>query len=232
MFIGRIATERGNVVRPQNAAIVVVLLDSRRHHAGHADTVAAHGQDLVAPVFALHRCLHRFRVLGAELEDVAHFDTALNQQGTFSIRARVADHHVADIGHFRGGDVAIPVDAEVVFVVDIGPGAEVAHGGNAAVNHDRYRHVHRAQRAGTGVNHGADLLFGGEGQRAGDLRQLLGFNFIQFVIAAHQQGNQRIFTAFGGFHQQGFDRFSIGRLCCSTSWAMVLAFGVSTVVIS
>ena len=57
--------ERRDGVRPDNAAIVKVLLNSGGHHAGHPNTVAAHGQDLVAAVFTLYRGIHRLRVLGA-----------------------------------------------------------------------------------------------------------------------------------------------------------------------
>lgn len=52
MFIGRIATERRNRIRPDDTAIVKVLLNRRRYHASHPDTIAAHGQDLVTPIFA------------------------------------------------------------------------------------------------------------------------------------------------------------------------------------
>jgi hypothetical protein len=33
------------------------------------------------------------------------------------------------------------------------------------------------------------------------------FHFVQFMIATHQQGNQRVSAAFGGFHQQRFHGF-------------------------
>jgi hypothetical protein len=48
------------------------------------------------------------------------------------------------------------------------------------------------------------------------------------VIAAHQQGNQREALPSTAFTSRVFTVFSIGRLNCSTSSAMVLAFGVST----
>ncbi|WP_394327202.1 aminoacyl--tRNA ligase-related protein, partial [Enterobacter cloacae] len=36
--------ERRDVIRPDNATLVVVLLNRRSHHARYPDTVAAHGQ--------------------------------------------------------------------------------------------------------------------------------------------------------------------------------------------
>ncbi len=137
--------ERRDGVRPDDAALVVVLLDGGGHHARDPDAVAAHGQDLVTAIFALHGRFHRFRVLGAELEDVAHFDAALDQQRALTVRAGVAFDHVTDVGHLRQRQVAIPVDAEVVFAVDVGTGGEVAHRGYGAVSNHRHRQVDRAQ---------------------------------------------------------------------------------------
>ena len=94
---------------------------------------------------------------------MAHFDTAFNQQRPFAVRARVARHHVTDISHFWGRDIAIPVDAEVVFTVDVRACGKIAHCGNGTVNNYRNRHVNRAQRTGARLHQRADLFFGGEG---------------------------------------------------------------------
>ncbi len=101
--------ERGDGVRPDDAVLVVVLLDGGGHQTGDSDAVATHlhGDGLAALV--QHARLHGFGVLGAELEDVAHFDAALEQQLALAARARVAFHHVAQVGNLVGGDVAIPV---------------------------------------------------------------------------------------------------------------------------
>lgn len=58
-----------------------------------------------------------------------------------------------------------------------------------------------------GINYGANLFFGSEGQRAGNVRQFFRFNFIQFMIAANQQSHQRRLAVFRRFHQQRFYRF-------------------------
>ena len=199
--------ERRNRIRPDNTAIVKVLLNRRRHHASDPDTIATHGQDLVAAIFALNRGFHRLGVLRPQLEDMTHFDTALDKQGTFAVRARIAGNDVTEVSDFRRGDIAVPVDAEIVFAVDVGAGGEIAHHRHSTVNNHRHRQVHRTQGARTGFHQGADLFFGGEGQRAGDLRQFFRFHFVQLVIAAHQQGNQRGSAIFNRFHQQGFHGF-------------------------
>ncbi|MNE93500.1 hypothetical protein D3C80_1913580 [compost metagenome] len=47
-------------IRPDNAAIVMVLLNRRSDHTGHADTVTTHGHHLVFAIFALNGRVHRF----------------------------------------------------------------------------------------------------------------------------------------------------------------------------
>lgn len=81
------ATERRDIVRPDDAAFVVVLLNRRSHHARHPDTVATHGQDLVTAIFTLNSGVQRPRVFIAQLENVTDFDAALNHQGTLTVRA-------------------------------------------------------------------------------------------------------------------------------------------------
>ncbi|MOA12862.1 hypothetical protein D3C78_1328870 [compost metagenome] len=137
--------ERGDSIWPDDAAIVMILFDSRRHHASDPNTVAAHGQDLITAVFALNRRLHCFRVLGAELEDMADFDTAFDQQCAFTVRAGIAFNDVTDIGNLRQRQIALPVDTEVVFTVNVGTGAKIAHRCDAAVGYDRNLQIDRAE---------------------------------------------------------------------------------------
>ena len=135
------------------------------------------------------------------------FNTAFDQQRALSIRAWIACYHITDISHFWRRHIAIPVNTEIVFAVDVCTRGEVAHGGNGTVNYHRNRHIYRAEGTRTGVHQRADLFFRREGQRAGNLRQFFCFDFVQFMIAANQQGDQRRFAALNGFHQQRFDRF-------------------------
>lgn len=87
MFIGRIATERRDSVRPYDASFVVVLLNRRSYHTRYPDTVATHRQDLVTTIFTLYGGFQCFGVLGTQLEDVTNFDTTFDQQRTLAIRA-------------------------------------------------------------------------------------------------------------------------------------------------
>ncbi len=138
---------------------------------------------------------------------MAHFDTAFDLQHALAIRAWIACDHITNVSHFRGRYVAIPVDAEEVFTINVGTGREIAHCRNGTVNHYRDRHIDRAERAWTGIHHRADFCFGREGQWAGNLWQFFCLNFVQFVIATHQQGNQRVAAAFNRFHQQRLNGF-------------------------
>ena len=94
-----------------------------------------------------------------------------------------------------------------MFAIDVGAGGEIAHGRDGTVDNHRNRHINRAERTWPRVNNSADLFFAGEGQRAGDLRQFFRFYFVEFMIAAYQQGDQRVAAIFYRFHQQGLNGF-------------------------
>ena len=188
--------ERGNGLRPDDAVVVVVLLNGGGDHPADADAVAAHGHHHGATVVVQHGGVERLGVLGAELEDVAHLDAALDGQSAVAVRARVTLDHVAQVGHVRQRRVALPVDVEVVLAVLVGAGGEVAHQRHAAVHHAGDRQVHRAQGAGPGAESGADLRLAGEFHRRGHCFQLLRLDVVELVIAAHQQRHQAAFAAF------------------------------------
>ncbi|MNN21435.1 hypothetical protein D3C81_1347550 [compost metagenome] len=65
---------------------------------------------------------------------MADFDAAADHQGAFAVGARVAGHDVAQVGDFRHWQVAFPVHAEVVLVVEIRAGGEVTHQRDGAVD--------------------------------------------------------------------------------------------------
>jgi hypothetical protein len=59
---------------PDDAVLVVVLLDDGRQRAGDADAVAAHLEGLLDAVLVGEGGAHGLGVLGAQLEDLAHLD--------------------------------------------------------------------------------------------------------------------------------------------------------------
>ncbi len=137
--------ERREGVVPDDAVFVAVLFDGSGNHSGNTDAVATHRQIDRLAVFTQHLALHRFAVLGAQLEDVTHFDAALDFQRALAVRAWVARNHVAQVGNGRNRQIALPVDAEIVFVVDVGTDAEVAHQLDRAVDDARQWQVQWAQ---------------------------------------------------------------------------------------
>ncbi|MND98688.1 hypothetical protein D3C80_910500 [compost metagenome] len=133
------------------------------------------------------------------------FDAALDLQGALAVRARVAGHDVAQVGNGRNRQVAFPVHAEVVFIIDVGTDAEVAHQLDRTVDDDRQRQVQRAEGAGTGANGLAQFAFRGHDQRAGNAWLVGGLDFVQLMVATDDQGNQLAFLF--GVHHEGLDGF-------------------------
>src|SRR5690606_3340156 len=93
--------EGGDGVGPDDAALVVAGLDDGAEQARHADAVGAHVHRGVLAVGALHVGLHRDRVFGPEVEDVAHLDAAGRQ--TVGLGGLVFE--AAGVVHFLGGGV-------------------------------------------------------------------------------------------------------------------------------
>ena len=89
--------EGGQGFGPEDALVVVVLLDDSRHQAGDAHAVAAHdgGEGLAVPV--QHPGLHGFAVGAAQLEDVAGFDAAQEPELALAVGGGIAGDHVAQV---------------------------------------------------------------------------------------------------------------------------------------
>ncbi len=77
--------------------------------------------------------------------------------------------------------------------------------GGAAIDDDATGKANRADGARVTAGGGLDLLVIGEGQRIGDTRQLLGLDFVQFVVATQHQGDDRLVAVLVRLaqHQQG-----------------------------
>src|SRR5476649_587996 len=195
--------ERCQRVAPDDAVLVVVLLDGSGHHARNTDAVAAHGQRHWLAVFTQDLAFQGFAVLGAELEDMPDFNAAFDFQGAFAVRARIASHYVAQICYGRNWQVSLPVHAEIVLVVDVGADAKVAHQFYRAVDDARQWQVQRAKRACTGADGGTQFSFGSHDQRAGNQLQVSGFDFVEFVVAPNDQRDQLAF--FGSVYHQCLD---------------------------
>ena len=95
--------------RPDDAGVVVVLLDRRRDHARYPDAVSP-WPGARCCLFVQHREIHRFAVLAAELEDVPDLDPrAIRSTPPSGARSPSMTLRVGD--HVRLGHVAAPVHA-------------------------------------------------------------------------------------------------------------------------
>ena len=75
-----------------------------------------------------------FRILGAELKNMAHLDAASNLQGAGAARTGVATDNFTNIGKFRIGHVAFPGGAFDVIAVFIGATNKIRHLGGGVIN--------------------------------------------------------------------------------------------------
>src|SRR5699024_1469096 len=179
--------ERRNGSWPDDAGVVVALLDGGAHHAGDADTVAAHLRVNRVAVFIHRRQIQRAAVLVAELEYVTDLDALHDLQGGLSDRRRIARDHYAQVGELRFVGVAAPVEAGVVIVVAVGAGHQIGSGLQRAVGDYRKVQPDRADRTGTGTEMLLYGLFAGDLQRAGDAFQCLRLDVVETMIAAQHQ---------------------------------------------
>src|SRR5205823_14757978 len=111
--------------RPDDARVVVVLLDRGGDGAGDADPVAAHlDRPLRAPGVE-EGGAHGLAVLRAEQEDLPHLDAAVLGEGAaLAARAAVAAARLPQVGEGEVRHVALEVEVDDVLVGAVGP----AHG--------------------------------------------------------------------------------------------------------
>src|SRR6185312_4108202 len=98
-------------LRPDDAALIVILLDGGGHDARHTDAIAPHEQRHFSARLIEHGCLEGLAVLAPELEDVSHLDATGDLEATAAARARIPRAHVAKVGGSDVGDVPLPVDS-------------------------------------------------------------------------------------------------------------------------
>src|ERR1700756_791289 len=111
-------------VRPDDAALIVTLLDSRGHDTRHTDAVTAHVKRGLPPPLIEDQRFHRLTVVASELEDVADLYAARYLQAPAARGARIARHHHAQVGGCGARHVPVPVDAGEVLVLLVGAAYE------------------------------------------------------------------------------------------------------------
>ena len=194
--------ERGDGLGPDDALVIVVLFDGRRHDARHTDAITAHEHRHGLALLVEHRGVHGLAVLAAELEDVAHLDAAGDAERALAGGARVAGHDVADVHHLGLGQVAAPVDPRQVHVAPVGAANEVGCLRGRAIGVNLQLQARRADEARLAPGGGAHLLGSRHLERGEHAGQLLRLDCIQFVIAPH---DERDHAAVRALDQQGLE---------------------------
>src|SRR6185312_7374958 len=171
---------------PDDAGVVVTLLDGGGDDAADPDAVAAHGHQLGLAALVDHRGVERLGVFPAELEHVAHLDPPRHVEHAVAVGRGVALEHVAQVGNAVDACVALPVGAGVVAAVGVAAADEVGqHRGVAIDDHrDGRGQADRADEAGAGAAGGANFLFAGEYRLARQFGQLAGLDLVDLVVAA------------------------------------------------
>ena len=183
--------------RPDDAAVVMVLLDDGAHQAGHAHAVAAHAHGHRLAGLVQHACLHGLGVLVAEFEDMPHLYAALHQEPALAVRAGVAGLDFAQVLDAVAGDVPLPVEVQQVPAVPVGAGGEVAHCRRRPVHNDRHFQSLGPQGAGRGADGGADFLWAGEAEGRRHALDLLRLHLAQLMVAAQDQRQEAAVLALG-----------------------------------
>ena len=91
--------ERGDLRRPDNPAIIVVLFNRCRDHTADTNSVTTHSHHLRTAIFTLHRSIHRLRIFCTQLENMSDFNATFNLQRAFSARTWVTFDHVTQISN-------------------------------------------------------------------------------------------------------------------------------------
>ena len=120
--------------RPHDALVVMVLFDGGGDDARYADAVAAHDHGHFGAAGVQHARLHGLAVLGAELEDVADFDAALDIERAAAVGTRIAGLGVAQIGDLGLDGVAAPVHAGQMMAPLIGAADEIREHGRRSID--------------------------------------------------------------------------------------------------
>ena len=182
--------KRGDGVGPNDAALVVVLLDRCCGQARDANAVATHFKGFGLAVFVEEGGVHGLGVLGTQVKNMAHFNAPLDGQHAFAIGRGVTVDHVAHIGHHLGlGQIAAPVDTANVVTFDVGTANPIGHDRHLAIDHQAHGllQVQRTQIARLATKVRLDFGHGGKAPTLRKHGQLAHFDFVHVVIATHQQ---------------------------------------------
>src|SRR5882724_6940753 len=187
-----------NRLRPDDAALIVILLDGGGHDARHTDAVAAHVQGHFLATFIEYHTLHGLAVLLPELEDVTDFDAPGDLQAPMPGWAGIAFDHVANVGGDHSLHIPVPVGAGEMHVLFVGPADEVRQRQGAVIHVDAATETDGADEASLGARRPHDALGAGHAQGTGHSREVLRFDGVELVITAD---HHRHHIVLGAIHE-------------------------------
>ena len=97
--------EGGDVMRPENTILVVILFDGSCDNAGYADSVAAHKGMNREIVFSQYCGVHGPGVFVSKLENVSDFNTSTNTDFSFFVGSQVTGTGQSQVGGFKFGNI-------------------------------------------------------------------------------------------------------------------------------
>ena len=143
----------------------MTLFNAGGHDAADSNAVATHDHHLRLAVLIQIAGVHGLAVLGAELEDVADFDAALDGERAIAIGTDVAFAYLANVGAAVVAALAAPIGVHEVLAVTVGAAHEVHQVHHTVICYDGYLEANRADAAWQAAKHRLNLavLCHGEG---------------------------------------------------------------------
>ena len=180
--------------RPDGTVLVAADLAHGRHKPPPADAVATHDGVLQHTVLIKILHIHALGVLGAELEDVAHLDTAFDSDGVLAAhRANAALGRFCHTHVFHIADVARKIQPFVVVVFLVCTVNQRADAAKRLVIYHRhvFRQVFGADKAGVKPH------FLGHGRRVNlAAHHVAQFGLVDFQVAADKDNHQCVVRVF------------------------------------
>ncbi len=175
---------RGDGYRPDDALVVMIPLDNRRHKTSQPQTIAAHNDGAqLARLVQVHGA-EFLAVERAQLEDMPHLDAAGRGEDAAAPGAPVSRPGGGDIRHDIRLEIPRVVDIFNVRIRLIAAGNEIGSRGHGVVS-DYFKALQADRRGGAGDQTGLDdLRLGGHAQLGG-FEQIIEFDFIYFQVAAN-----------------------------------------------
>src|SRR6266496_5065895 len=110
--------ERSNRFWPDDAIVVVLLLNYCGDDPFYPDAVAPHYDGYLFSLLRKHCCAHRLGVFCAELENVANFHRFVDfEHARITARASFAGYHGPEVQPFINRDISRDVDAPQMVII-------------------------------------------------------------------------------------------------------------------